>query len=204
MEAHVREQLEREVRDLLEAGDPGEATTRAIKGFGPEILGFLVGTTRVETDAVDAFSVFCEHLWQGLPGFRWECSLRTWCYVLARRAASRNARGRRAVAHLSTGAMDRIVDTITTATLPFVRAQQRAQVVALRESLEPADRMLLALRVDKELDWRDVARVMAEAEADEADSDSDRDLDRRAALLRKRFERVKKKLRELAEAQGLS
>ncbi len=202
MELQAREELEREVGDLLRAGDHAEATTRAIKGFGPEILGFLVGITRREADAVDAFSIFCENLWKGLPSFRWECALRTWCYVVARRAAYRQARGHHGADRLSTGAMERIADSITTATLPFIRAQQHAAVIELREALDPEDRMLLALRVDKELDWRDVARVMAEEES--AEISSDEEVDRRAASLRKRFERVKKKLREAAAARGLS
>lgn len=198
MDLHTREQLERDVGDLLDAGKHAEATTRAIKGFGPEILGFLVGMTRREADAVDAFSIFCENLWKGLPSFRRECALRTWCYVVARRAAARQARGQHGADRLSTGAMERIADSIATATLPLIRAQQHAAVMELREALEPEERMLLALRIDKELDWRDVARVMAD------EGLCGDEVDRRAASLRKRFERVKRKLRHAAAARGLS
>lgn len=184
---------------MLQADAHERATTVALRGFGPEILGFLVGMTRNESDALESFSLFCEQLWKGLPSFRWECALRTWCYTLARHAVSRNVRGRRPVEPLSSTAVAALVDTISTATLPFIRAQQQERVAALRAELDPDERALLALRIDKDLDWRDIARVM-HADDDPAPAE----LDRTSAALRKRFERVKSKLRALAEQRGLS
>ena len=54
------------------------------------------------------------------------------------------------------------------------------------EDLILGKRTLLVLRVDRRMPWRDIARVMAD--------DGD-DLERLSASLRKRFERVKERLR---------
>jgi RNA polymerase sigma-70 factor (ECF subfamily) len=74
---------------------------------------------------------------------------------------------------------------------------------ALREKLEPDDQMLLILRVDRQMEWRDLALVMSE-EADPSAARPDDDvLDREAARLRKRFERAKSELKRLAKESGL-
>ncbi len=62
----------------------------------------------------------------------------------------------------------------------------------LRESLEPEERTLLVLRLDKELDWEEIAAVLS-AEGRPASS----------VALRKRFERLKQKLARLARRQGI-
>jgi hypothetical protein len=53
---------------------------------------------------------------------------------------------------------------------------------------------LLILRVDRDLDWRDIAHIFLGAEARDAE------LARHAAVLRKRFERAKQRLRALVAA----
>jgi RNA polymerase sigma-70 factor (ECF subfamily) len=69
----------------------------------------------------------------------------------------------------------------------------------LRERLEPEERMLLMLRVDQRLSWEEVARVMAETEAPLGNAE----LKKRAAALRQQFQRLKTRLRALAEEDGL-
>src|SRR5262245_13743197 len=77
---------EDEIRRLCEAGDARAATARAIQALGPELMGFLVVLAGNPDDAAEVFSDLCVRIWRGLPAFRWESSLRTWAYVLARRA----------------------------------------------------------------------------------------------------------------------
>ena len=73
-------------------------------------------------------------------------------------------------------------------------------MASLREKLTPEEQTLLILRVDRQMSWRDIATVMHDEEAGEPD---EAELKRNAAALRKRFERVKNNLRELAREQGL-
>src|SRR5262245_39081811 len=90
-----REALEREIRERHQRGDHESAATAAVRGYGPEVLGFIAALLDAEADAHDAFGAFCEDLWRGLPGFRWQCSFRTWAYTLARHAAQRVGEARR-------------------------------------------------------------------------------------------------------------
>jgi RNA polymerase sigma-70 factor (ECF subfamily) len=76
-------------------------------------------------------------------------------------------------------------------TLVHLRTDVKDRVRALRARLAPDDQTLLVLRVDKDLGWRDIALVELGDDAPTAV------LDRVAATLRKRFERVKQRLREL-------
>ena len=63
------------------------------------------------------------------------------------------------------------------------------------EALDPDDRLLLILRLDREMSWNDIADVYA----DEREGD-DGDRRRTAAKLRKRFERIKARVAELMRA----
>jgi RNA polymerase sigma-70 factor (ECF subfamily) len=66
------------------------------------------------------------------------------------------------------------------------------RLARLREALEPEERTLLILRLDREMSWNEVAEVLS-GEGDPVD----------AAAVRKRFERVKDRLAKLAREQGL-
>lgn len=74
--------------------------------------------------------------------------------------------------------------------------ERRSRLQVLRETLPLEDQALLVLRIERELDWRDLARVMnAAAELDDVA------LDREAARLRKRFQAAKERLRALIRAE---
>src|ERR1700733_11025484 len=92
LEEARREELERSVRERCERGQHEAALETLLRGYGAELYGFLVALHHDEAEAADAFSRLSEDLWKGLPGFSWECSLRTWSYVLARNASSRHRR----------------------------------------------------------------------------------------------------------------
>ena len=189
--------LEPRIRAAADAGDWARAATVALEGYGPEVLGFLVTMTRSAVDASDAFSIFSEGVWRGLPKFRWESSFRTWAYRLARRAVWRLRRDphRRRAVPLSDAGVSAVVEQVRSQTATFLRTETRDKVAKLRESLEPDDQALLVLRVDKKLPWRDIARVLTE---DDDDAPSAAELDKKAATLRKRFERLKAEIKALS------
>ncbi|MFY0575280.1 RNA polymerase sigma factor [Cystobacter fuscus] len=81
-----REQLEQDIRELCLRGDTGRAVERALQGYGVEIMRLIASVMHNPEQANDGFSLFCENLLKGLPGFRWESSFRTWAYRLARNA----------------------------------------------------------------------------------------------------------------------
>jgi RNA polymerase sigma-70 factor, ECF subfamily len=197
VDAQARDKLEHDIRARAEAGELGEAVTIALRGFGPEVLGYLVAIARSDSDAGDAFSLFCEDVWRGLPRFRWASSFRTWAYTLARHAHARLARDpeRRhpKVALSDSPALAELAVAVRTTTMLALNSQAKSKMTLLRDQLEPDDRTLLILRIDRRLSWQEIARVMAED-----DQLDDAAATKVAATLRKRFERVKDRLRKLA------
>ncbi len=85
--------------------------------------------------------------------------------------------------------------TVTT-TAAFLKSEARDAIARLRAGLDEEERELLFLRVDRGLSFKEIARVLLA-------SDGEDDLARGAAAARKRFERVKAKLRARAQAEGV-
>jgi RNA polymerase sigma-70 factor (ECF subfamily) len=197
------DRIERDVHALFDRGDHAGAVTAALRGYGPELYGFLRAIHRDEAEADESFAELAETLWRRMPAFQWQSTMRTWAYAVARnvmRTRVRNARrrARRAVT-ARTSALQDLVQGIRTETSPFLRTEKRTRLQALRDALPEEDRMLLVLKVDRRLEWNDVARVLMDQEGDiEATS-----LAREAARLRKRFQLVKGRLREQAKREGL-
>ncbi len=203
MESPERQVLEDQVLASCTRGDFDAAATRAISGYGPEMLGFLAAVVGDLDAAQDVFSVWCEDVWRGLPSFQRRASVRTWSYALARHAAHRFfrrelKRADRQAPLDGTSLASRAAAEVRTATLPFLRTAARDRLTQLRESLPVEDQMILILRVDKKLDWNELADVLHEGEPLAPDARK-----REVARLRKRFQLVKDRLREQARKEGL-
>ena len=198
MSERTHAEIEDEVARLRSSGDFDAATTVALRGYGPEVLGFLAAIAKSEADARDAFSEFSEDLWRGIARFAGESSLRTWAYTIARRALWRvlndpRRRPERNVPLSQAGVVERVVAEVRESTMTHLRTEVKDRFAELRASLPAEDQTLLVLRVDRELPWRDIARVMHAGPGELDDAALERD----AAALRKRFERVKARLRAL-------
>ena len=185
------------VRARVESGDLRSGATDALRMYGPEIYGFLKAIARDDDLGAEAFAQLGEDLWKGLPKFRWDGTLRAWCYALARNALHRLRRDpRRAPCRnvgLTEAEVGEIAEQLRTATAIYQRTEVKDEFRALREQLAPEDHELLLLRLDRQMSWKDIARVRG----------ADDDLTTRAAALRKRFERVKERLRELTTTRTL-
>jgi RNA polymerase sigma-70 factor, ECF subfamily len=196
-----RQALEAHVRGLCEAHQHPQAATAAIEGYGPEVLGFLLNILGTEEAAEEAFSLFSEHLWRGLPRFQWRASLRTWAYTVARHAAYRvreAQHGAERQVPLSDSPVRELAERVRTRTPPYQRTAVKNEITRLRESLPEDDRVLLVLRLDRQLPWEEIAEVMLGEEKPGREARS-----RESARLRKRFQLLKEKLREQAVASGL-
>lgn len=185
--------VEGRVFGLLEAGDAREAASVAIEAHGPAVFLYLSRLLEGD-DALDVFQQWAEDVWRGLPGFRRECRLRTWAYKLAHHAAARFQRdpykGRRE--RLPSTAASRLAASIAASSAMAADAR-RQQLRALEAQLEAEERALLYLRHDKELSWDEIAEILSSGEGPEVS----------AQTLRKRYERIKEKLRRLAKDAGL-
>lgn len=198
-----RARLETDVRALWEKGDMDYAATLTLRAYGAEIFGFLLAIQSDEAMASDAFSSFCEGVWRGLPGFEWNATLRTWAYGIARisvRSARRDAaRREKHGQHVGGSALEQVAAAVRTQTLDYLRTEKRTRLQALRDALDPEDRALLVLRIDRGLAWNELARVLANG----GETLDEVGIARVAARLRKRYERIKEELREAARREGL-
>jgi RNA polymerase sigma-70 factor, ECF subfamily len=190
------------LRALHLAGERDALVTALLQRYGREILSYLLATLRGEGEAGDAFSQWSFNVWQASATFRGEASFRTWCYALARHAVGRvvreRGRQRRHVALSGVPELEALVARVRTETLEILRTGTRDRVSQLRDELDADDQTLLILRVDRGFSWPEVARVMH----DEPAPLPEEALTRRVASLRKRFERLKERLRRRALELG--
>lgn len=193
-----RDAAERAIRQLCEAGDHAQATTAALRAYGVELLGFLRALAGDHDLAAEAFAELGEDVWRGLPRFRWESSLRSWLYALARNALAQLRRDprRRRERNLPLSLAPDIAAAVRTVTIEIQRTAVKDEFRVLREQLDPEEHEILLLRLDRGMAWKDIARVIGGLGGDD-------DLDARAAALRKRFERAKQRLKKLAIERGL-
>lgn len=197
-----REGVESAIRAASERRDGKAAAAAALGAYGPEILGYLLAVLRDEQRAEEVYSDFSEDVLRGLLGFRFESSVRTWLYTVARHACSRHLAREKRQRTVALSAAPEALDLAAqarTPTPPHARTTIRNGIERLRASLKPDDQTLLILRVDRDMAWLDIARVLSEPGA----SLGEAELRAESAKLRKRFERLKERLRAMAEAERL-
>jgi len=198
-------EVERAAQAEWRGGNFQRATELMLANYGPELHGFVVGHFRGQlAQGDDAFLDFCEDFWRSLPNFQWRCTLRAWCYKLARSAAARayrspHERRNRRLNFLDVTEVAGLVAEARTTTAVHLRTAVKDAVRELRAALSEEDRDLLTLRIDRNLSWSEVAHVLIDG--DEARSEADQA--RFEAALRQRFGEVKKRLRRLAVDAGL-
>jgi RNA polymerase sigma-70 factor (ECF subfamily) len=195
--------LESQIRSALESTDLTAAATHTLKGYGPEILGYLLGRLRDETLASEAFAMFAEDLWRSLPALTLTATMRAYAYALARNAANRLLDRQVRKQHKGVPLSDaevwsRVAAEVRSGTLPHLQTTVKDKVHALRQQLSEEEQTLLTLRVDRDLSWPEIAVVYAGGEPLD-----DETLMREAARLRKRFETTKNRLRKLAQTAGV-
>ncbi len=195
-----RDHIEAGIREALSVGDRSRAATLTIEAYGGEVLAFIEDRVKSGGDAQEVFSELLEDLWESLERFRGDCSMRTWCYLLARRGVTKEWRGlgvRRKREH-SSAQLSALADAARSQTAPFLRTEIKSRARELRETLAEEEQQLLLLRIERDLPFADIARIMSDdAELSEAA------LTREASRLRKRFQLAKEKLTSLLVNEGL-
>ena len=195
MDDDRRAAQEATIRQAAERGELAAAATAALQAYGGELLNYLRATAGHDDLAHEAFAELGEDLWRGLPSFRWQSSLRSWLYTLARNALGQLRRDprRRLDRNVPLSIAPDVEAVVRTLTLAIQRTDIKDEFRALREQLSPEEHELLLLRLERQLSWREIAAILGAGQ----------DVAAQAATLRKRFERTKARLRELAIARGL-
>jgi DNA-directed RNA polymerase specialized sigma24 family protein len=188
-------ELDQRVRGAFEAGDLRAAAECIVDTLGADLVRVIHARFRDEQLTAEVFSRVAEDLWVGLPTFTFRCSVRAWVFTLARNAGSRylDRELRRERAHVPLSRAPELVDAVQRSfaqTFPGASTDPTDRLAALRAELDEDDQLLLTLRIDRELDFREIAVVML------GDADADRGaVVREAARLRKRFQTLKERLR---------
>lgn len=201
MMAAMESTVEARLAELLAQRVLDQAAAAALGAYASELNGFLINVMGDSQSANEVLSQTIEDFWRGLPAFHNRCTVRTWLYTLAQHAV---ARYRRSPWHrLRTGdsQLEELVAAARSHTPPWQRTAVKDKWRELRSTLDPDDRALLVLRVDRGLEWIDVARVML---CEGAPDPSDAELTRETSRLRKRFQLLKQELRKQAKAAGLT
>ena len=197
-------QLEARARAACERGDFDDAATRLIEAYGSDLLRFLCARLGDSSAASDVYSEVVERLWRSLSRFEWRYGARAYCYAIARNTAINyvTAAHRRPENNvpLSSAGLSQVVERVRSETLPYLKTEIKDRFRLLREQLPVEDQTLLTLRLDRGLEWRELALVMS---FEEDKPPSEEELTREAARLRQRFAAAKEKLRRFAEREGL-
>jgi RNA polymerase sigma-70 factor (ECF subfamily) len=191
--AESPEIIQQQLLSLIAQHELEAAATLVIRSFGPELLRYLQTLVGSEADAREAFSQFAENLWRGIGQFRGESLVRTWAYRLAFHAATRIQRDpfRRRAEPIS-GVSAELMQAITSVSSRARRTHMEQTLERLRAELDDEEKTLLVLRVDRELSWGEIAAVLSGAGEPVGE-----------AALRKRYERLKTKIRTLARKEGV-
>lgn len=181
---------EAHIRTLIAAGALREAAAEVVSRYGPTIIGGLRAMLGNRADVMDAHAQWSENVLRGIGGFGGRSSVHTWARRLAWNAAL-NLRGQ---AHRRreqpTGELPEVPEDPSARS--HLRAERRwQQLLELRAGIAPEDETLLSLRVEQELSWAEIAGVLS---TDAAPVD--------ATAVRKRYERLRARLREKARLQG--
>jgi RNA polymerase sigma-70 factor (ECF subfamily) len=194
MDSAARAALEAQIEHHLERRELDKAATVALKGYGPQILAYLLTLMHDETAAHEVFSQFSEDLWHGLPEFRRQCTFYTWAYQIAWHASKRFYRDgfRKHGQPLASEEVSKLVEEVRANTAPYLKTDAKDAIARVREQLDPEEQTLLTLRIDRQMSWKEISEVLSPQDGPVAEP-----------ALAKRFERIKQKVRKIAEQEGI-
>jgi RNA polymerase sigma-70 factor (ECF subfamily) len=198
--SEARARAEERIREAHEAREFERAATIALETYGRELSSFIAARLGMSADAADVMSTLTLDIWNGLPNFRFASSFRTWAYTLARHAIIRHlkspAERRRVDVSSISPLAERLVAETRAATETWRRTEVKDKVRELRDRLSDDEQEILILRVDRAMSFDEIARVL-EPDLPSAEQK------KRAATLRKRFERIRERLKTWATEEGL-
>ncbi len=170
-----------------------------VEGYGPEVLRFLHGFLRDQEAAQEVFAQVCLQLCEIISSFRGQCPGRTWFYYQARFAAlawiRQRDKKRRHEQRLQTqdlSRMSQLIEKVRSQTRPYLKTSVKDQFQTIQQQLTPQERMLLVLYKYQGMNSQQVAEAM---------SSPDEIWTR--TMVRKRWQRLKQKIADIAQQRGL-
>jgi len=197
MDKETKQRIDARIIAHIEAEEFEQAAEVAIAEYGPSIFGMFMGVFHNEATAQDVFQHFSLQLWKSLPSFQGRSRFYTWAFTIARRSMSRwfERRELRVEQRLGTLQEQNLqARWARTATAEWRNTASRERFETMCADLDPEERTLVMLRIDQEMSWKEIALVIADE--DEQEALDRKELSKRAASLRKRFERIKNTMRK--------
>lgn len=199
MDTVHQNELDERVRALCTQGDLHAAASLMLAQLGPDVLRVIHARFRDAEVSGEVFARFAEALWRSLPQFEFRCSVRAYVFTLAKNTGSRFLarelrRERRALPLSAAGPLAAQVSALRTETRRHLRTASKDRVAKLRAALSDEDQLLLTLRIDRGLEFREIAVVVLEDP-----NAAEPEIKREAARLRKRLQLVKEKLKHLMQ-----
>lgn len=203
----VSDEAESAIRHALNANDVRAALHAAGTAYAQPLLDFLVHMLDSPADGEDVWAASWEKIATNLHTFRGESSFWTWAARIARNTAIDHgkavARGPRLTSGMdkfaSRDAVARRLGIVTRSTPEYLRSSFRTRFGDLLARLSDEERALLHLRYEHQLPWNDVARAIEPGDGILEGAA----LREASAKRRKQFERLKRRIQELASELGV-
>ncbi len=128
-----------------------------LRSHGPALQRLCAGYERVEARREELHQEILANLWQALPGFREQASLRTWMYRVAHNVATRHAskESRQPKGEAPSPTLD---DASPSAAAQLERGQALQRLRVLISELKPLDRQIILLHLE-EVPQSEVAEI---------------------------------------------
>jgi RNA polymerase sigma factor (sigma-70 family) len=190
-------EVEARIEAFLARDDWSGAVEAAFRGYGEEVLRYIVTLLRDRNraDGPDLASELFLALLERRSQFQRRSPFRGFMYGIARNLAISALRGasRRPAVSLDAAPAGALVREVRDSTNEWQKTTTRDALAEVRAGLDVEEQTLLVLIVDRKLSSAEVAQAM---------SDPGRVVT--PAAVRKRFERLREKLREKLEARGIT
>jgi RNA polymerase sigma-70 factor (ECF subfamily) len=175
------------VRAALSRGDVTGAATLVLDAYARELKSYFQAVVRDDDASRELFVELGEQLMKSLPRFRGDSSVRTFVYAIAWNLVGQHRRKKRRDRRnegLDEDDARLVAPGPRTPTANFRRTSAKLRLEEARARLTEEELGLLVLRVDRAMSWSEIGVVLGVGAAP-ADT----------AILRKRFERIVKRLR---------
>ncbi|MFB9376657.1 RNA polymerase sigma factor [Kineococcus gynurae] len=143
----------------------GDAFAVLVDRHGPALLRYARRLLDVPAEAEDCVQDVLVDAWKGLPGFRYEASVKTWLFTLLRHRVSQRARRVPASGSLPHVDVDEVAERLADLRADPARSNEgRALVAALDEALRllpSRQRAAWILTEVEQLSYAETARVLA-------------------------------------------
>ncbi len=194
---------DKQIQSLQQDGNLQRALFIIFNQYGSELYGFIINCIGDIDAADEIYSDMSEDVCRGLLNFQWRSSLRTWLYALTRNSLYRYKlnlmhRKNRFVPLSRAPISDLICPNNRTSTADYQKTHNKLHARQIRKKLPLDDQMLLILKIDRNLSWQEIVQIMLDKSSSEVIPG--KYFEQR---LRKRFQRIKHKFRQLAIQEGL-